>query len=234
MQSTVKLDARLSCCASLVRQGAKLADVGTDHGYLPAALLQSGKIPFAIASDVNEAPLESARVNAERYGTVEKMHFLLTDGLHGISAEDADDIVIAGMGGELILRIVSEADWLRNRDKHLILQPMTMAPALRTGLLQLGFDILEEHAVDDGKKLYSVLLAVYTGSVQEEVPPLFAQMGRIEPHSLHSAAYAKRVGRDLENRIRGIGHSGGDAGPLRSLWQEIQSLYLEGEPDDRP
>ena len=93
-----------------------LADIGTDHGYVPVCLLQSGKIPFAVAVDVHKGPLESAMNNASRCGVADKMHFVCGDGLHGVLPDEAEDIVIAGMGGELILRIISEAPWLCTMD----------------------------------------------------------------------------------------------------------------------
>ena len=138
------LGARLQKCADFVREGKKLADIGTDHGYVPVCLLQSGKIPFAVAVDVHKGPLESAMNNASRCGVADKMHFVCGDGLHGVLPDEAEDIVIAGMGGELILRIISEAPWLCAMDKHLVLQPMTTAMQLREGLAALGFTIDRE------------------------------------------------------------------------------------------
>lgn len=96
------LGARLQKCADFVREGKKLADIGTDHGYVPVCLLQSGKIPFAVAVDVHKGPLKSAMNNASRCGVADKMHFVCGDGLHGVLPDEAEDVVIAGMGGELI------------------------------------------------------------------------------------------------------------------------------------
>lgn len=221
----VRLGPRLAMCASFVRPGSLLADVGTDHGYLPVALLQAGTVPRCVASDIREGPLGSARRNAEKYGVSDKIRFLLSDGLSGFSADDADDIVIAGMGGELILRIVAETAWLRDPEKRLILQPMTMAPALRAGLLSLGFSVEQEAAASEGEKVYTVLLASYTGETRS-CTPLFAQMGALEPGRPETAQYARRVCRDLENRVRGIRCQNGDAGDAEALLREIQEIHL--------
>ena len=99
------LSPRLLCVAKLVRQNAVLADVGTDHAYLPLFLLSVGKIDRAICSDINEGPLASARENASLDGLTEKITFLLTNGLCGVMAYSPTDIAICGMGGELIAEI---------------------------------------------------------------------------------------------------------------------------------
>ena len=173
----ITLDARLQKCADFVRAGVRVADVGTDHGYLPIALLQGGRIISAVAADVNAAPLESAVRNAARFGVSDRMRCVLSDGLAGLSAADADDVVIAGMGGELILRIVAETPWLRTPEKHLVLQPMTTADRLRAGLYAAGFAIDREEAVYDGRKIYTVLSVFYTGEAQTALPLRMLHMG---------------------------------------------------------
>lgn len=223
----IQLDPRLAKCAEFVREQVRVADVGTDHGYLPIALLQAGKAVSAIAADINREPLDSAVRNAEKYGESERMRFVLSDGLHGIAAEDTDDIIIAGMGGELILRIVTEAPWLCTAEKHLVLQPMTTAAQLRAGLAALGFWIDREEAVFDGRKIYSVLSVVYTGEKVTEVPPLYEHMGRLIPGSAHSMRYAQSVLHNLTNKLRGMAHTGGDTERLARVIGEIRDKYTE-------
>lgn len=227
MNKQIVLDPRLQKCAEFVRTGVRAADIGTDHGYLPIALLQCGKAVSAVAADINEAPLESARRNAVKYGEAKRMHFVLTDGLNGLNENDADDIIIAGMGGELIFRIVSEAKWLQDPSKHLVLQPMTTAAQLRTGLLALGFEIDREEAVFDGRKIYSVLSALYTGNVQKDPTLLFTHMGKIQPGSKNSVRYAESVLHNLENKLKGIRHTGGDTEALCTVLEKIHTLYIE-------
>lgn len=225
----IVLDPRLAKCAAFVRDGVRVADIGTDHGYLPIALLQRGRAISAVAADINKDPLESAVKNAAKYGVSDRMRFVLSDGLRGLSAEDADDIVIAGMGGELILRIVSDAHWLRSKDKHLVLQPMTTAAQLRAGLSALGFEIHREEPVYDGKKIYSVLSVVYTGVCRAGPDPVEVHMGKIAPGAEHSARYAESVLHNLENKLRGLRHTGGESAALEKVIAQIRTIYTEGE-----
>lgn len=221
----IALDPRLQKCADFVRCGVRVADIGTDHGYLPIALLQSGKAVSAVAADINAAPLESAVRNAARFGVSDRMRCVLSDGLAALSPQDADDVVVAGMGGELILRIISEADWLRAPEKHLVLQPMTTADRLRAGLYAAGFAIDREDAVFDGKKIYSVLSVFFTGEAKTALPLRMLHMGCIRPGSPDSARYAASVLHHLENQRAGLRHAGGDAAALEAAIDEIRAAY---------
>ena len=147
------LDARLDLCARLVRPGKNLCDVGADHGYLSIWLLRTGKTPRALATDLRAGPLAAAAKNAARYGVEDRLALRLTDGLDGVLPEDAEDFVLAGMGGETILAIIARVPWLRDEKYRLVLQPMSSADSLRVGLRQLGFALLEEQAVlDSGRR----------------------------------------------------------------------------------
>ena len=167
MRPLFQLGPRLALCASLVREGSLFCDVGTDHAYLPIWLLKMGKISRALACDVNPGPLEAARRDGARYEVGEELSFRLSDGLRQVSPQEAEDIAIAGMGGELILRIIEETPWLRNEGKRLILQPMSSVPELREGLKELGFAVLKEEAAQEGTKVYSAFAVQYTGAPVE-------------------------------------------------------------------
>lgn len=160
------LKGRLSLCAEYVREGSRLADIGTDHGYLPIALCQSGKIPCALACDINPLPLESARRNIAENNLCDRIATRLSDGLQKVGADEADDIVIAGMGGELIASILSDCGWVKNAEKNLILQPMTRHDMLIRWLYKSGFCIENQGAVLDSGKYYTVLNARYNGAVR--------------------------------------------------------------------
>lgn len=151
----MELSTRLAAIAAQVPPGSRLADIGTDHAYLPAYLILEGTIPFAVASDVNRGPLDRGRETARLAGVEEKIGFRLSDGLRGMREDEADVIVIAGMGGELISRILSEAPW--TKDKLLLLQPMTAQPELRRWLNGNGYRIERETVVREGRKLYVIL-----------------------------------------------------------------------------
>ena len=119
------LNARLLSVAELTRQDAILADIGTDHAYLPLFLLDSGKIKFAYCCDINEGPLASARKNAEERARLGETDFILTNGATVLSGKGITDYAICGMGGELIADIIERAPHLKDVGLNLILQPMT-------------------------------------------------------------------------------------------------------------
>lgn len=159
MRSRLELSPRLAMAASMVPDGARLADVGTDHAYLPAWLLQHGVIQYAIASDLREGPLERARQTARRFGLTECISFRLCDGLSGIAPEEADTISIAGMGGETIAAILSAAPWSAQGERRWLLQPMSGVEDLRVWLSENGFSIRRERLSQEGRTLYVTLLA---------------------------------------------------------------------------
>lgn len=165
MEKRAELSPRLQGVAEMIPEGARLADVGTDHAYLPAWLLQNGRIPSAIASDVREGPLSRARATARACGCFERMSFRLCDGLSGIAPEEVDALVIAGMGGETIANILEAAPWVKEKDFPIILQPMSTQAELRGWLWRNGFLCLREKTVFEGETLYSIILARQGGAV---------------------------------------------------------------------
>ena len=167
MEHTLELTPRLRAAAELVPAGARLADVGTDHGYLPAWLLLEGRIPRAIAADLRPGPLDRARQTAERYGLTGRMDFRLCDGLSGIAPEEVDAVAIAGMGGETIAAILEAAPWTAAGERPLILQPMSAQPYLRQWLQAHGYAIGREVLAREGETLYTIFL-VHPGPM----PPL--------------------------------------------------------------
>ena len=161
---TLQLQPRLQLLADLVPDGSRLADIGTDHGYLPVRLLQDGRIPSAIAADVGREPLQHAIRTAEEYG-VSGIDFRLCDGLRDLSPHEVDTIVIAGMGGETIIHILSAADWTKEPGRYtLLLQPMTKTGELRRWLADNGYYFTAERLVWDKDFLYPVM--VVTGGTQ--------------------------------------------------------------------
>ena len=135
-----RLDGRLAACAKWVREGSVLADIGTDHAYLPAALAAQGKIRSAVASDIGSGPCRNARQTVEAAGLGDMITVVQADGLSGIEKYRPDDIVIAGMGGETIIDILSAAEWL-TPGMRLILQPMTRQAELWRYLAGSGYTL---------------------------------------------------------------------------------------------
>lgn len=222
-----QLSPRLALCAQLVREGAALCDVGTDHAYLPIWLLKSGKISRALAADINEGPLAAAKSNAEKYGEAERLTLRLSDGLRNIRPEEADDVVIAGMGGELMLRIIAETPWLRQPGKRLILQPMSSVQELRIGLRELEFAVLTEQAVEDAGKVYSAFSAQYIGKMPA-AEELYPYLGMLRPGGPAVKPYAEKVLRELYSRLKGAERGRAEQPPeeLRSIIAKIEDKYL--------
>jgi len=148
--------------AEEVRQGKKVADIGTDHAYLPAYLIENNICPSAIAADIGKGPLENAKKVVSTSPLLsEKIQLRLSNGLEKISPDEADDIVIAGMGGILISEILTKAPWVKNENKRLILQPMSHAEDVRKYLCENGFEIIKEKASTDGKHNYIIIVAEF-------------------------------------------------------------------------
>ncbi len=170
---TVKLSPRLLVAAEFVRRDRSVCDVGTDHALLPCYLYQRG-IKDITASDINDGPLDAARETIKKHiGEDCPIKLVKSDGLDNIAF--ADDIIIAGMGGELIARIVKECKFL-NPDISFILQPMTKAETLRRELYKNGFQIDAEKTAEEGDKLYVIMKVSYTG-IPKEISDAFSYTG---------------------------------------------------------
>ena len=155
------LSKRLETVAGLVSPGFSVADVGTDHGYVPIFLAEKGICPMAIAMDINEGPLLRAQEHIREYGMQEQITCRLSDGLKGLEPGEVQSIVIAGMGGILIRRILADRPETAREAKELILSPHTDAALVRRYVLQNGFSITEERFVFDEGKYYPVIKASF-------------------------------------------------------------------------
>lgn len=168
---THNLDERLLCAASFVREGKRFADIGSDHAYLPIHLALTGKIDDALASDINEGPVESAIQNINAFGVGDRVRAICSDGLVGAESFAPEDIAILGMGGELIEHIIDRAPWVKNEKIRLILQPMTHAETLYLYLCREGFSIVDERISSTSDKrtdrIYRVIVAEYSGQAYE-------------------------------------------------------------------
>ena len=166
----IKLDDRLKIAAEYVRHGSIAADIGTDHAYLPVYLVQNGICEQALACDVNKLPLESAKKTIELYELSDKIEVRLSNGLCEINSNECDDVVICGMGGELIANILENCNWIKSDKYNLILNPMTKADKLREYLAKNGFKIKSETAAESHQKHYTIMNVAYNG--ETTVPDL--------------------------------------------------------------
>lgn len=220
------LEPRLALCASMVRPGTRLADVGTDHAYLPVWLARKGLISGAVASDVRPGPLARAEKNIKKYDVENMVRARLSDGLDAVLPGEADDIVAAGMGGLLIAEIICRAEWLKSGEKHLILQPMTREDDLRRSLSEHGFAVCKEQAVQEENHLYTAMLCVYDPAHCAK-GELFPYIGGLTPETPENRAYLHREAERLRKKANGLrleGHCE-DSEHLFQIREQILALF---------
>lgn len=178
-----------------------MADVGTDHGYLPVYLLQQGRISRAIASDIVDGPLQHARQTAAEYG-VDGIDVRLCPGLDAIAPHEADTVVIAGMGGETIQAILTAAPWTADGSHLLLLQPMTKVEYLRKWLIDNEYAFTEERLVWDKDHLYPVFAV--RGGTQPPLTPAQQYGGvLLDGDPLYGAYLDERIGK-LQRAVEGL------------------------------
>ena len=194
-------DRLLACCA-FVNPGDRIADVGCDHGYLSIHLLTNGIAASAIASDLREGPLQSARDNAAKFGVREKIEFCLSDGVQNIP-RDFNTLVCAGMGAHTMISILESAPWLRDSRYRMILQCQIKTPMLRQYLTEHGWAIAREAVLRDGKFLYTVMEVIF----DPQAPRLTPGQCYISPvlSGEDAAEYCQWVLQDLEKIVTSRG-----------------------------
>ena len=222
----MNLDKRLSAAAYLVPKDARLADIGSDHAYLPISLALEGRIKCALASDINDGPVAAARANVAANGLDGRIDVIRADGLDGAREFMPNCITVLGMGGELIVSILSRADWIKNENITLILQPMTHPEALSYYLADNGFDITDEIIVCENERTdraYRIIKAVYSGKARQ-IDAVDAYVGRInlERGDGDSKIYARRTLYFLQNKIEGKRRSGADVSCDVKIVEEIE------------
>ncbi len=229
----MQLSQRLSSVASMVTAGNCLADVGTDHGYVPIYLYERNIIPRAIAMDVNKGPLERAALHIAESGMKEAIETRLSDGLTALKPGEADSVVIAGMGGPLIIRILSAHPEVTESLKELILQPQSEISEVRIWLYEQGYEIVEEHMVFEDGKYYPMFKAVENPEA-EKLTDLEYKYGKIsvlgEPEVLR--AYLVREIANKQNILQKLNEettekSKGRAVEIKALLAELEEMLSE-------
>lgn len=223
-------DRRLAAAAKFARKGGRVADIGTDHASLPIYLVGNGIAPTALACDINEGPLSSAKSNIAASELSDKIRTMLTDGLEHIEAFAPEDIYILGMGGELIARIISDSDIPKKRGVRLILQPMTHAYDLRASLWRGGFNIVDETLVRDRERVYQIIVAEFDG-IPRAATECELWLGRInikrggmELAEL-AAAYMSAIGK----KIKGLSDAGKRDHSAEDLYEQFKAIAENGD-----
>lgn len=220
----IPLDKRLSACASLVSGCGIAVDVGTDHGYLPCRLVTDGTVKKAVAADINEAPLESAKAHIAEYGLSDRIQTVLSDGLDSVQSDSVSDVIIAGMGGELIADIVSRAE--RFYGSRFILQPMTRAEVLRSRLWDSGFEIISETACRE-EFYYTVMLAVYRGAeYRRSYDRLHTYVGMMGNSTADEKGYILRQAQRLRTKGDGMLRGSGPDSEAERLLDMARALEI--------
>ncbi len=176
----MKLSKRLLAVASFVTNGNVLADVGTDHGYIPIYLLQNQRIPRAIAMDIHAGPLERAKEHIAMFELEDYIETRLSDGVEALKPLEAETILIAGMGGGLVMHILDEGKEVCRQAKELVLQPQSELERVRNYLWSNGYVILEEDMVLEDEKFYPMMRVQYQNQIDGKNAEnlLFCRYGR--------------------------------------------------------
>ncbi len=204
------LSTRLLACASFVRPGDRVADIGCDHGYLGIYLLKNGIARSMIESDISQGPLDSAWRNAAKYGTLDRTAFFLSDGVRNIP-RDFDCMVCAGMGADTMMSILGSAPWLQDSRYRLVLQCQSKRPELRQWLYDADWRISRETLAKDGKFVYSIMEVVFdpghgitpaeayiTPQLLEDSHPLLPEYYERVKHGLELTVYGLRRAGDAQ------------------------------------
>lgn len=215
-----QLKKRLYTVSTLVPHGARVADIGTDHGFLPIYLTGMGISPYCIACDIKEKPLASAKENIAKIGFT-NIEARLGNGLEPILPNEVDCITIAGMGGEVISSILDAAPWVKDKKYTLILQPMTSADSLRGYLCENGFTISRELACEENHKVYTVMQATYSGECFTP-SELFRRIGMLKRSDGDTAANLY-----IEKQIRILKELIDDRISAKLDTSEFEKVYAE-------
>ncbi len=195
---------RMSLIYKLVRNGKNVLDVGTDHAMIPIELVKKEKSKKAFVTDISRSSLEKGIKNIVSSGLSDEITAYCTDGTLGVPLCEVDDIIIAGMGGELIAKILSQDERLKNRKLHFILQPMSKPEETRKYLYENGFLVLSETKVFSENRVYPVISARFSGgkTVYSSIDLLLGPTRNKENRS--EILYAEKLLSALKIRLRGL------------------------------
>ncbi|HHV11197.1 MAG TPA: SAM-dependent methyltransferase [Clostridiales bacterium] len=185
---TVRLSKRLQAVADFVTPGSRVADVGCDHAYTAIYLAGHGIAPGIVAMDVNQGPIDRAKENIRKYGYSDIIETRRSDGLEKLAAGEADTILIAGMGGALMIQILTNKKEVLQSVKELVLQPQSEIHKVRHMLQEEGFLIVGEDMVKEDGKYYFIMRAVKNNLILDAMQPDAIEPDAIEPDAIEPDA----------------------------------------------
>ena len=222
-----KLDSRLETALTYLRKGKVMADIGTDHAYLPIYSVLSGISSAALASDINQGPCERADKNVRAYGLADKIRVICCDGLARAQEFSPEDVIIFGMGGELIAKIIDDAPFVKDERIRLILQPMTKAEILREYLAKNGFCVVSETLSEAVGRQYFTICAEFDGTIREfdDIEYLLGKFNL--EYNQSNPIFLKIVDRNIkaaEIKIAGKEKAGDDAAEEKALLARLNKI----------
>ena len=173
----MELSARLKAVAGMVTKGNRVCDVGCDHGYISIYLVKNGVSPYVYAMDVNKGPLLRAKEHILDYGYADKIETILSDGLVALGDRESDALICAGMGGKLIIKILTEGMEQVLKMRELVLQPQSEIHLVREFLRNQGFYIDKEDMIFEDGKYYPMMHVLIKTDKENENNPLFDKFG---------------------------------------------------------
>lgn len=226
----ITLSKRLQCMADKIEKGSVVADVGTDHGYIPAWLVQNGICEHVIASDIKAGPLQTAVNTAKNAGVGERVDFRLCSGLDAYKSDEFDTAIIAGMGGETVISILEACPW--TKDKKLIIQPQSKLPELRRWMHGNGFVITDAELVYDTGRIYLVW-QVTGGDISGEMATTMVDLPLLEKRDPLLGVYLdgliKRELKILKGMQKGAKVSEAELADHKAAIEELKKLKEETE-----
>lgn len=227
-----KLTPRLQAVADMVTNCDTLADIGTDHAYLPVYLIKKNLIRKAVASDIRKGPVARAQSTIKRFGETERIETRLGAGMQTLLAGEADTIVISGMGGILIADILRESDALLTKDTTLILQPMTAMRELREYLSENNFQIKQEVLAKEENKLYHIMKVIRGTEKITDLTELYLGKRLLESRPPYFEEYLESRARALRTAAAGMEQAKSENGKAkleeyRFLLQQIKLIQKE-------
>ena len=173
----MELSARLKAVAGMVTKGNRVCDVGCDHGYISIYLVKNGVSPYVYAMDVNKGPLLRAKEHILDYGYTDKIETILSDGLVALGDRESNALICAGMGGKLIIKILTDGMEQVLKMRELVLQPQSEIHLVREYLRKQGFYIDKEDIIFEDGKYYPMMHVIIESEKQNEDNPVFDKFG---------------------------------------------------------